>query len=103
LSKKPQAAPRIAAEDAWSEVHDRIEHVGSYRSASWSHPAIEAAVKALGWSEICTNGNIEATRAHFFRIFEAIQRRAFQDASLKIAAEKKPELASLAGRLVQNF
>lgn len=41
----------------------------------WRHPAIAAAVAAIGWKELCLSTNPEATRAHFLRLYESARTR----------------------------
>jgi hypothetical protein len=69
-----QAGQYLSPEEAWAEVMDRIRDVGVYLTPTFSSPALTRAVQALGWRGICTNENVEANRAHFMRIFDALQR-----------------------------
>jgi hypothetical protein len=62
-------------EEAWAEVAAAIRTHGCYREPTFVNPALTRAVTALGWSELCTSPNLEATRAHFFRLFGAFQER----------------------------
>jgi hypothetical protein len=63
----------LSAEEAWAEVAGAIRSHGSYRQPSFANPALARAVAAMDWCELCTNPNVEATRAHFFRLFGAFQ------------------------------
>lgn len=65
----------LSAEEAWAEVAAAIRSHGSYREPNFTNPALAAAVAAMDWNELCTNSNVEATRAHFFRLFGAFQER----------------------------
>jgi hypothetical protein len=103
LIQAAEGRPHIAAEDAWSEVRDKMRQLGIYKYPTWSHPTIEEAVEAIGWRDLCLTENIVATRAHFFRIFEAKQRRAFEDFSFKLVAERNPELANLTRNLIEKL
>jgi hypothetical protein len=38
---------------AWTEVRDQIRRVGYDRDPEWTHPAIEAAARAVGWRNLC--------------------------------------------------
>ena len=61
------------------EVAEAIRHIGYYRQPTFENEALTRAVAAIDWKEICTNPNVEATRAHFMRIFDMMQRRQMQD------------------------
>lgn len=55
---------------AWGEVQEAIRWVGMHRQPTWSTPVLEHAVARIGWANICTDENVSATRAHFFRVYE---------------------------------
>ncbi len=63
----------MSAEEAWAEVAAAIRSHGSYRRPSFSSLTLEGVVAAMDWNELCTNTNVEATRAHFFRLFAAFK------------------------------
>jgi hypothetical protein len=63
----------LSAEEAWAEVAAAIRSHGSYRQPRFANPALARAVAALDWGELCTSANVEATRAHFFRLFTSFQ------------------------------
>jgi hypothetical protein len=65
----------ISAEEAWAEVAAAVRRHGFYREPEFSNPALARTVAAMNWAELCTNRNLEATRAHFFRLFGAFQER----------------------------
>jgi hypothetical protein len=65
----------MSAEEAWAEVAAAVRSHGCYRLPRFTNPQLERAVAAMDWKELCTNPNIEATRAHFFRLFAAFQER----------------------------
>jgi hypothetical protein len=56
----------LGAEEAWAEISAAIRSRGWYRAPEFHNPALARTVAAMGWGEICTNPNVEATRAHFF-------------------------------------
>ena len=95
LIQEAEGRPEIDLESAWSEVQLAIDSIGGYRRPQWSHPSIAAAVDAIGWEHICRDENLVATRAHFFRLLESNQRRAFEDASLRLAGPTNSLLADL--------
>ncbi len=63
----------MSAEEAWAEVAEAIRSHGFYRRPRFSSPMLGLVVAAMDWSELCTNSNVEATRAHFFRLFAAFK------------------------------
>lgn len=69
------------ADDALSEVYEAIARVGYYRTPTWSHEAIGAAVDAFGgWQAVCLDENPEAFRAHFMKLYaSAVTRRRRQE------------------------
>ena len=70
-----QVEGELSAEEAWAEVAAAIRSHGSYRAPDFANPVLARTVAAMDWGELCTNSNIEATRAHFFRLFSAFQDR----------------------------
>ena len=62
-------------EEAWAELSAAVRRHGYYQKPDFSHQVLAQAVAALDWAEICTNPNLEATRAHFLRVFRAFQQR----------------------------
>jgi hypothetical protein len=77
-------AAELTAEDAWLQVRLAIRDVGRYRNPKFNNRSVQRAVEALGWSEICTNENSVATRAHFFRLFASFERQRVQFDSTKL-------------------
>lgn len=71
--------PTISAEEAWAQVGQAIRHDGFYRQPRIDHELIRRAIDAIGWPALCISENLVADRAHFFRIFEALQERALTD------------------------
>jgi hypothetical protein len=84
LALAASGAPELSAEDAWAEVQDAIRFVGFYGNPTFSNPAVQRAVDALDWRELCTNENIEATRAHFLRLFASYEHRRVEVESTKL-------------------
>jgi hypothetical protein len=74
----PQGEAELSAEEAWAEVTAAIRRHGCYRPPTFANAALARAVAAMDWGELCTNPNVEATRAHFFRLFGAFQERRIE-------------------------
>jgi hypothetical protein len=74
--RKRVAAHRVNAPDvaaAWGEVLRQVRLVGYYGLPQFSHPAIAAAVDALGWQEVChtPTDQLGTLRAQFERYFRS--------------------------------
>jgi hypothetical protein len=85
------AAEIPSAFEAWAEAIDHCRR-GYYEG--YSHPLIEKAVKQIGipyWQNMMVDDEM-ATRAHFFRIYECLYKRA--DADMKML----PAVKEFAGR-----
>lgn len=72
-------APTV--DEAWGEVLGRIGRVGLLTEVpggpmlTFSHPAIEAVVGAMGWRNLCVSDNQVADRAHFGQLYrERVER-----------------------------
>lgn len=68
-------------DQALKEVADAVSSVGIYRTPEFSHPAIQAAVDAITWQEVCNSTNPEAFRAHFLRLYGTTGERAKREAA----------------------
>jgi hypothetical protein len=76
LEAKDRPAP--SPEEAWGLVFGQIESRGYYQGPTDLPPAIRRAVDAIGWQRLCTTENLEADRAHFFRVYSAFREKAVQ-------------------------
>lgn len=57
------------ADEAWAEVSAAVTRRGWYAGMpEWSHPAVEAAARAIGWDELC-HGDVMVVRAHFVKLY----------------------------------
>lgn len=80
---------------AWEEVRKAFGSVGRYREPKFSHVAIQATVSAMGWVEMCDSENIEATRAHFLKLYQHTCETTIRDANVRpmlSAAEERKRL-----------
>jgi len=76
---------------AWSEVMRAVGSVGRYGNPAFSHAAIARVVAAIGWLTICDSDNVEATRAHFLRLFRDASETAVREANVKPMLEAAAE------------
>jgi hypothetical protein len=79
IAKMKAEGQYLSPEDAWAEVMQQIRHAGYYRQPKFSSAALSRAVEAIDWKELCSNDNVEATRAHLMRIHDAMQKREVRE------------------------
>lgn len=60
---------------AWSEVLEQIARVGYVGTPSFSHPAVEATVRAFGWKALCESMDQMVDRAHFLKMYADVRER----------------------------
>jgi len=84
--------PLPDAGDAWGEVNQAIKRYGGYREKealeSLREP-VRSVVQRMGWQELCTSENDIADRAHFLRIYEAMERRTHEHQQLPRALRER--------------
>jgi len=71
-------------QEAWGIVLKEIRRVGHDGTPAFALPVIDQAVKALGWREICLSEEIDRIAARFDRTYEALVRRALDDAQVNL-------------------
>lgn len=73
VSLMRQASPaRQSASEAWGDVKQAIASVGYYSLPQFDNPATAAAVRRMGWREICLDDGPEGViRAQFERMYNA--------------------------------
>ena len=69
-------------DQAWMEVETNMRRHGRTGKPEFSHHAIEDAVKAMGWTNMCLSENIDVVRGQFWKIYESISTR--QDRTAQI-------------------
>jgi hypothetical protein len=91
------------ADAAWAEVNDKIARVGWTVSLGavleWSHPAVAAAVAAIGWDTLCASTNTVADRAHFTRFYDAARERSIRHQAMPVSVAAVLEAAGAVKRL----
>ena len=75
IREKAWVDKNITAGEAWAEVRGLIGKVGSYGYPKFSSRAIDKAVSAVGWRDMCLSENIMIERAHFLKIYDSIVKR----------------------------
>jgi hypothetical protein len=84
---------RLSPEEAWGKVRQAILDAGVYREPEFEDGLITRAVKIMGWRNLCMSENEPADRAHFFKVYAALDLR--QERELKML----PEVRRLIGQL----
>ena len=83
LDAVDRASGRMApdVDEAWAIVQDAIHRKGLTHGPPmvWPHPAIETAVYAIGWRELCTSTNVDTLRAHFRQFYERAAERDLRE------------------------
>ena len=76
-----QSGGMLNPEEAWALVMQAFRKVGGYRpfpANTVGGELLKRAVDMIGWEEMCRSTNVEATRAHFFRIYAAAVARRIE-------------------------
>lgn len=95
------ASGRLDAGQAWGEVLQQVWDVGSWGVPKFSDPAIERAVAAIGWENICMSEMPGVERAHFMKIYDQLKRR--DDELRQMLPEVRQIIAELADGMRQPF
>lgn len=87
----------LTGEEAWSQVTAALRSYGYLNPPSFDDPALDRAVKALGWSELsmASLSQLPTWRAHFFRTYDAMRKRVEADEEMVLIAqlqENRPQL-----------
>lgn len=62
--------------EAWALVTKEQARVGGfYGVPNINNSIVQKAVECIGWRQICLAENLEATRAHFFKIYNSLLER----------------------------
>ena len=86
--------PTLPADaEAWAEVLAAISRYHYIGKPEFSHPAIERAVRGVGWQNICLSEQIGVERAHFFRLYGQVCEQTRADARML------PQVRALAANL----
>jgi hypothetical protein len=74
-------------EQAWLEVEMGMRTKGRGVKIEWSHPAIETAVRTMGWTNMCLSENLDVVRGQFFKVYDSISQRNDREAQTGHIAE----------------
>lgn len=93
LMRQASPANQIAGE-AWGDVKKAIASVGYYGLPQFDNPATAAAVRRMGWREICLDDGPEGViRAQFERFYDA------EIARMENAVQQSPAVRDFIGAM----
>lgn len=78
---------------AWETVQNEIRRVGHIAAPEFMDDTVEAAVKAIGWRELCLADNQGVVRSNFFKIYAEIAQQKDR-ARLEELSQMRPQLGS---------
>lgn len=82
--------------EAWAEVMKEVSRVGSWGEPVFKEDTTRKAVEAIGWKAICQSENIGIERAHFLKVYDALEKREHKESvrlpEVKALLNKKPEI-----------
>jgi len=95
VSLMRQASPaRQSASEAWGDVKRAIASIGYVGSPEFSNPATAAAVRRMGWRDICMDDGPEGViRAQFERFYDA------EIARMENAVQQSPAVRDFIGAM----
>lgn len=108
LIRKIVDEQHLSAEEAWGKVLKKVASEGSWGTPKWEDESIAMAVESLGgWQYICSveNKDLAMMRAHFYRTFEACQKRvglAETSKMIEASAEVKSLISGIARKIKPN-
>lgn len=73
--------------EAWGMVTAAVRESGRYKRPRFAHEALEQAVTAIGWREMCDSENQGVLRAHFFKVYEKLAEETDRSTMLASAGE----------------
>lgn len=77
----------VSPAEAWAMVTAGVRDSGRYKRPRFACEAVEKAVSAIGWREICDSENQGVLRAHFFKVYEKLAEEADRSTMLELAGE----------------
>lgn len=87
-----QSPPDV--DEAYAEVHAAAKR-GRRPEGGWSHPAVKAAVDAVGFDDIRTTTTPGVERGHFYKAYEAARKRTADTSSKQLVDNVLPEMREL--------
>lgn len=78
-------------DEAWAEVMRGVARLGYVQGPpAWTHPAIDATVRAVTWRDICLGENPMSTRSQFVRMYDTARTRIVREQREPVAAMLTP-------------
>lgn len=94
-----QASPddQLSAGEAWGLVGKAVSKFGAWNEAGaleWLPSRAAAAVRGIGWQQICASTQPSVERAHFLKTYEQISAREAKEAKLSPSVKKTIDAAN---------
>jgi hypothetical protein len=71
----PRCEHLPTAAEAWEEVAQLMRKAGPTFVPTYSCDTVKRAARAIGWNNLCYGENVDANRAHFLRLYEAMREK----------------------------
>lgn len=96
LAQNSRKIKQLAAEEAWAEVQEQMRKCSYTQKPQWSSIALQKTVATIGWANLLNSkvSELGTLRAQFRDIYNAIQKRGYDDAVngyIMSSPEKKQE------------
>lgn len=86
------ARPIPAPQEAWQVVMAEMRRIGSYGQPQFEMPEIAAAVKALGWRNLCMSDDVDRMAKRFEDAYSAMTKRSAEQANVLEIWNARPAL-----------
>lgn len=81
---------------AWETVQNEIRRVGHITQPEFMDDTVAAAVKAIGWRELCLADNQGVVRSNFLKVYAELAQQ-HDKARLERLSEMRPEIGAGGG------
>lgn len=93
LAQNSRNIKQLAAEEAWAEVQEQMRKCSYTQKPEWSSIALQKTVATIGWANLLNSkvSELGTLRAQFRDIYNAIQKRGYDDAMNGYIMSSTPE------------
>lgn len=86
------ARPVPTPQEAWQVVMGEMRRIGSYGQPQFQMPEIAAAVKSLGWRNLCMSDDVDRMAKRFEDAYAAMTKRSAESANVLEIWNARPAL-----------
>ena len=90
-------------EVAWRYVLEAIGKFGAYGSPSFEGEAMNEAIRAVGWRDICLSESVASSRARFVDAYRVCRERQTRRLQLGGYAPERKELPPAVNKIVEGL